>query len=232
VPVFTQTLLGFTATDTGLLLLPGSISTAFMMPFIGKAMQRGVSPRLLAGTGFFLFFVFTQLLSRFTDQVGAHDFFWPLVVRGLGLGMLFIPLTTLALADLRGAEIPQGTAMTNMARQLGGSVGIALMTTFVSRRTTFHKAVLSEKVTEYGQEGLQRLRAATNLFLSKGDAPWDARVKGVAALTRTVYRQAVLLSYLDAFRLVGIFFLVMLPFLLLFKKPVRGGAVAEGVHAE
>jgi MFS transporter, DHA2 family, multidrug resistance protein len=232
VPVFTQTLLGFTATDTGLLLLPGSISTAFMMPFIGKSMQRGVSPRLLAGTGFFLFFVFTQMLSRFTDQVGSQDFFWPLVVRGMGLGMLFIPLTTLALADLKGAEIPQGTAMTNMARQLGGSVGIALMTTFVSRRTTFHDSVLSEKVTEYGQVGLQRLDAAAHLFLSKGDTPWDARSRGIAALARTVHRQAALLSYLDAFRLVGIFFLVMLPFLLLFKKPERGGAVPEGVHAE
>ncbi len=231
VPVFTQSLLGFTATDTGLLMLPGSLATALTMPLIGKSMQRGLSPRLLAGSGFTLFFLFTLMLSGFNDQIGTGDFFWPLVVRGLGLGMLFIPLTTLALADLKGAEIPQGTAMTNMVRQLGGSVGIAMMTTFVSRRNSFHRSVLAEKVSEYSQEGSSRLHSAMNFFLSKGDSPWLARTKGIALLTRAVSRQAALLSYLDAFRLVGAFFLIFLPLLLLFKKPVKFEKV-EGVHAD
>jgi len=231
VPVFTQSLLGFSATDTGLLLLPGSIATAFSMPIIGKAMQRGVSPRLLAGTGFLLFFVFTAMLGRFDDQIGADAFFWPLIVRGIGMGMIFIPLTTLAIADLKGAEIPQGTAMTNMVRQLGGSMGIALMTTFVSTRATFHASVLSDKVSEFSPEGLSRLRSTMNLFLSHGDAVWTARTKAIAFLGRAVGRQAALLSYLDAFRLVGFFFLVFLPLLLLFKKPAKGVKV-EGVHAE
>jgi len=231
VPVFTQSLLGFSATDTGILMLPGSIATAFAMPVIGKAMQRGVSPQLLAGTGFFLFFVFTAMLAGFTDQSGAGDFFWPLVVRGMGMGMLFIPLTTLAIADLKGAEIPQGTAMTNMMRQLGGSVGIALMTTFVSTRSTFHRSVLTEKVSEFNPEGLSRLKGAMSLFLSQGDSPWIARTKAIAFLSRSVGRQAALLSYLDAFRLVGLFFLIFLPLLLLFKKPSKGAKI-EGVHAE
>jgi len=231
VPIFAQGLLGFSATDTGLLMLPGSVATALGMPIIGKAMQRGVSPRLLAGSGFLLFFAFTLMLGRFDDQIGAGAFFWPLIIRGMGMGMIFIPLTTLAIADLKGAEIPQGTAMTNMVRQLGGSMGIALMTTFVSTRVTFHKAVLSDKVSEFSPEGLARLKSTMGLFLSHGDSPWIARTKAIVFLGRSVARQAALLSYLDAFRLVGIFFLVFLPLLLLFKTPAKGAKI-EGVHAE
>jgi DHA2 family multidrug resistance protein len=231
VPVFTQSLLGFTATDTGLLMLPGSLATALSMPLIGKAMQRGLSPRLLAASGFLLFFAFTVMLSHLNGQVGADDFFWPLIVRGMGMGMQFIPLTTLAIADLKGAEIPQGTAMTNMVRQLGGSVGIAVMTTFVSRRISFHRSVLSEKVTEYSQVGYARFHSTMSLFLSKGDAPYVAHIKATAFLMGTVMRQAALLSYLDAFRLVGLFFLVFLPLLLLFKAPAKDTKV-EGVHME
>lgn len=231
VPVFTQSLLGFTATDTGILMLPGSLATAFSMPLIGKAMQKGLSPRMLAALGFFGFFLFTHMLAGFDDRVGSGDFFWPLVIRGFGLGMLFIPLTTLAIADLKPAEIPQGTAMTNMARQLGGSVGIALMTTFVARRISFHKSVLADKVSEFGAEGFQRLRSASALFASHGDSPWDARTKGIAMLTRAVGRQAALLSYLDAFRLVGIFFLVFMPLLLLFR-PAAKHAKVDGIHTE
>lgn len=231
VPVFTQSLLGFTATDTGILMLPGSLATALSMPLIGKAMQRGASPKLLAASGFFLFFLFTQMLAGFDDHVGSGDFFWPLVIRGLGLGMLFIPLTTLAIADLKPAEIPQGTAMTNMARQLGGSVGIAMMTTFVARRVAFHRSVIAEKVTEYGTEGLVRLRQTAGLFVSHGEPVWTARTKATALLARAVGRQAALLSYLDSFRLVGMFFLVFMPLLLLFRSANRSPA-AQGVHAE
>lgn len=231
VPVFTQSLLGFTATDTGLLMLPGSLATALTMPVIGKAMQRGVSARAIAGAGFLLFFAFTVMLGRFDDQVGTGDFFWPLVIRGLGMGLQFIPLTTLAIADLKGAQIPQGTAMTNMMRQLGGSVGIAVMTSYIARRATFHRSVLAEKASEFSPEGLARLKSATALFLSHGDTPWIAHTKAVASISRAVSRQASLLAYLDAFHLVGLFFLLLLPFLLLFKAPSRDAKV-EGVHAE
>lgn len=230
VPVFTQGLLGFTATDTGLLLMPGSIATAISMPFIGRLMQKGVSAKFLAATGFVLFFVFTRMLSGLDDRSGFDDFFWLLIVRGIGLGMIFIPLTTLALADLKGPEIPQGTSMTNMMRQLGGSVGIALLTAFVSRRMSFHKSVLSEKVTEFSQAGLERLQSAMGMFLSQGDAPWTARTKAVATLARATGRQAALLAYLDAFMVVGLFFLACVPMMLMFKSPAKGKVVVA--HSE
>jgi DHA2 family multidrug resistance protein len=201
------------------------------MPFIGKLMQRGFSAKLLAGMGFFLFFVFTVMLGGFNGSVGSDDFFWPLIVRGVGMGMIFIPLTTLALGQLKGAQIAQGSAMTNMMRQLGGSVGIAMMTSFVERRMIFHKAVLSERVTATSPETWSRLQAAAGGMVRRGEGTWEAQRKAVGSLLGTVSKQAALMSYLDAFRLVGLFFLVCLPLLLLFKKP--GHKVDTGsMHAE
>jgi len=231
VPVFTQGMLGFTATDTGLLLVPGSVATALSMPVIGKLMQRGVSARLLAGTGFLLFFAFTVMLGGFNNRVGAGDFFWPLIVRGVGMGMIFIPLTTLAIAELKGPQIPQGTAMTNMMRQLGGSVGIALMTSFVERRMEFHKAILAEHVTSTSPQAWSRFQSIAAMFARAGDPVWEAQRKAVAMLEGMVTRQAALMSYLDAFRLVGLFFIVTLPLLVLFRKPTTQ-VEAGSVHAE
>lgn len=219
VPIFTQGILGFTAMDTGILLIPGSVVTALCMPVIGKIMQRGVPARLLAGGGFFLFFVFTVLLGRLNSQVGAGDFFWPLVVRGIGMGMLFIPLTTLALGQLSGHEIPQGTAMTNMIRQLGGSVGIALVTSFVSRRMVFHKSVLAEHITSTSPLAWARIQSAGATFLRDGDNQWEAQRKAIGMLEMSVLRQAATMSYLDAFRVVGFFFAASVPLVFLFKKP-------------
>lgn len=231
VPVFTQGILGFTATDTGLLLIPGSVTTALSMPFIGRLMQRGFSARLLAGMGFFLFFLFTVMLAGFNGGVGAGDFFWPLIVRGVGMGMIFIPLTTLALGQLKGAQIPQGTAMTNMMRQLGGSVGIALMTSFVERRMYFHKAVLSERVTSTSPETWSRLQGVAAGLVQRGEGAWEAQREAVGSLVGVVNRQAALMSYLDAFRLVGLFFVVCLPLVMLFRNPTHK-VDAGSMHAE
>src|SRR5262249_14551917 len=131
-PVFAQNLLGFSAMQTGLILLPGSLATAVMMPTVGKLLQKGVRPQIMNAVGFLSFFFFTWMLSHSTLESGRSDFFWPLVLRGLGLGLLFVPLTTLALSGLRGPAIAQGSGLTNMMRQLGGSFGVALITTYIT----------------------------------------------------------------------------------------------------
>jgi DHA2 family multidrug resistance protein len=221
IPVFAQSFLGFTATDTGELLIPGSLATAVMMPVIGKLLQKKYPPHLFSGLGFFLFFCSTWMLSRMGPESGAGTFFWPLVVRGVGLGLIFIPLTTLTLVDLEGRDIPQGTGLSNMIRQLGGSFGVALMATFIERRTAFHRAVLADHVDAYAYGAQQRFRGLIQMFLSKGDALDLAREKALAMLNGAVSRQAALLSFLDTFYVIGFFFLVCIPLLLLFKSPKR-----------
>src|SRR6478752_5243925 len=99
-PILCQNLLGFTASQTGLLMLPGSLVTGLMMPFIGTMLKKGFPPQIMASIGFALFFVATWMLSQSTLASGPDDFFWPLIVRGIGLSFLFVPLTTMALSSL------------------------------------------------------------------------------------------------------------------------------------
>ena len=118
IPIYTQSILGWTATDAGLLLIPGSITTAFMMPIIGKLIQRGVPQGYMVGLGFLVFFLFTFMMhNRMTPNTGTEHLFWPLILRGVGLGLLFVPITTLSLSTLKGKHIVEGAAFTGMMRQ-------------------------------------------------------------------------------------------------------------------
>src|SRR5947199_4034255 len=167
-PVFAQNLLGFTAMQTGLILLPGSLATAVMMPFVGKMLQKGVPPQLMNALGFICFFLFTWMLSHSTLASGRGDCFWPLVLRGVGLGLLFVPLTTMALSGLRGKDIAQGAGLTNMIRQLGGSFGIALVTTFIQLRSWTHRTALLSHLSPYDPAVRERISAITGGLMSKG----------------------------------------------------------------
>ena len=229
-PVFAQNLLGFTAMQTGLILLPGSLATAFMMPFVGKMLQKGVPPQLLNALGFLCFFGFTLLLSHSTLSSGRGDFFWPLVLRGVGLGLLFVPLTTMALSNLRGKDIAQGAGLTNMMRQLGGSFGIALVTTFIQFRSWTHRTNLLSHVSVYDPAVQERLRAITGGLVAKGSDLYQAQQQAYGALEGAVLKQTFLLTYMDAFRVVGVFFLLCIPMLLLFKRRAGRSAAPVSMH--
>jgi DHA2 family multidrug resistance protein len=225
-PVFAQNLLGFTAMQTGLILLPGGIATAFMMPIVGKLLQRGVPAQLMNALGFGSFFVFTRMLSHSTLSSGRVDFFWPLIFRGVGLGLLFVPLTTLALSNLRGKDVAQGTGLTNMMRQLGGSFGIALIATYVEKRSWVHRQTLLEHVSIYDPALRERFNQIVAGLMSRGSNLIEAQRQAYAAIEGAVTRQTFLLTYMDAFRVVGIFFLFCIPLLLLFRRRRRGEAPA------
>src|SRR4029079_13079850 len=207
-PVFAQNLLGLTAMQTGLILLPGSLATAVMMPVVGKLLQRGVPPQLMNALGFISFFFFTFLLSHSTLASDRQDFFWPLILRGVGLGFLFVPLTTLALSGLRGKDIPQGAGLTNMMRQLGGSFGVALVATFIQPRSWTHRSRLLDHVTAYDPALQQRMSAIVSGLMAKGSSLYEAQRQAYGAIEGTVMRQTFLLTYMDAFRIVGVFFLL------------------------
>jgi DHA2 family multidrug resistance protein len=226
-PVFAQNLLGFTAMQTGLILLPGSLATGMMMPFVGRLLQRGFPPQILTGLGFFTFFIFTLVLSHSTLASDRADFFWPLILRGVGLGLLFVPLTTMALSGLKGRDIPAGAGLTNMMRQLGGSFGVALMATYVQYRSWTHRSALLSHVSIYDTAVRERLNAITQGLVAKGSSLFEAQKQAYAALEGTVVKQTFLLTYMEAFRVVGVFFLVCIPLLLLFNR--RAGRMAGPV---
>ena len=222
-PIFCQNLLGFSALQTGELLFPGGLCTIVMMPFIGIMLKKNIPAQFMATIGMFLFFVFCAMLSNSTLQSGTNDFFLPLMIRGVGMALLFVPLTTLAIQDLKGAEIGQGSGLNNMMRQLGGSFGIAALTTLIHLRQGFHRSNLITNVNEYNPAFTERFNGFIHNFLSKGYGYMDAKVLATKAIEGTVTKQSLLLTYNDAYWVAGLIMLCSIPLLYLqkFKKNVQ-----------
>ena len=229
IPIYTQSILGWTATDAGLLLIPSSLMTAFMMPIIGRLLQKGFEPKYLVGCGFLLFFGYSLWAHNIlTPNTGSEAFFWPLVVRGIGLGLLFVPVTTLSLSTLHGKEIGEGAAFTGMMRQLGGSFGIAIITTMISRWGAYHRSGLISHLDRFSPEIQNKVLMYQQNFIQKGFASNEALEKAYAVLDLSVTKQATVLTYMDAFLYLGVLFLICIPFILIIIKKGAGKVVAAG----
>lgn len=134
------------------------------------------------------------------------------------MGLLMIPLMTITVYVLPNRDIPQAAALTNMVRQLGGSFGIAIATTYISIRSVFHYNTFSEHISIYNQATYDRLNSYTGLFMSKGnDLISSQQSAAIAALKASVYKQAMVLTYNDVFLIVSVFFAVCIPLLFLFR---------------
>jgi DHA2 family multidrug resistance protein len=219
-PVFCQNLLGFNAQQTGELLFPGGLCTIVMMPFIGKMLNKGIPAQFMATAGMFLFYVFTHMLSGSTLATGEKDVLVPLLIRGVGMALLFVPLTTLAMADLKGPELGQGSGLNNMMRQLGGSFGIATLTTLIHIRQGVHRSNLLVNINPYNNPFNDRLHMLTQGFMAKGKSMIDATHMAYQAIEGMVTRQTLLLTYDDAYWVSGLVMLFSIPLLYLqpFKK--------------
>ncbi|HEY6956688.1 MAG TPA: DHA2 family efflux MFS transporter permease subunit [Flavisolibacter sp.] len=218
IPLYTQASLGWTATQAGLLLIPATLTTAFLMPFIGKLLQAGVKQQIMASIGMFIFFIFCMWGYKIlTPDTGKEAFFWMLIMRGIAMALLFIPVTTLSLSTLRGREIGEGAAFTGMMRQLGGSFGIALITTFMAQQMIVHRADLVSKldVTNYAVQS--RVTGMQQAMIAQGNPPNIALQKAYQLLDYGVMKQASVLSYMDVFLYIGLMFLICVPFVLMVK---------------
>ncbi|MDB5149381.1 MAG: family efflux transporter permease subunit, partial [Mucilaginibacter sp.] len=217
---FCQNLLGFNAQQTGELLFPGGLCTIVMMPFIGKMLNKGIPAQFMATAGMFLFYVFTHMLSGSTLATGENDVLVPLLIRGVGMALLFVPLTTLAMADLKGPELGQGSGLNNMMRQLGGSFGIATLTTLIHIRQGVHRNNLLVNINPYNTPFNDRLHMLTQGFMAKGKSASDALHMAYQAIEGIVSRQTLLLTYDDAYWVSGLVMLFSIPLLYLqpFKK--------------
>ena len=183
----------------------------------------------MATVGMFLFFVFTTMLSKSTLNSGTGDFFWPLVIRGVGMALLFVPLTTLAIQDLKGPEIGQGTGLNNMMRQLGGAFGIATLTTVIHIREGFHRSNLLTNINPYNNAFNQRFNNLVQNFMAKGSSMLDATHQAYQAIEGAVIKQTLLLTYADAYWISGLVMLFSIPLLYLqpFKKGQKAAADAH-----
>ncbi len=228
-PLFTQTLLHFTPTETGLALLPGGLATAVTAMVCGRLLNGPrpmVDSRALIALGVAIFVVAMWRLGHLTTDAGEPDVRLALIIRGAGLGFLFTPINNVAYASLKPSEAQQASGLINLARQLGGSFGIAILATYVTVRTQFHRVDLLSNV--YAGNALvdERIRLLTANLATRGYGPVAAQRGALALLDQEVMRQASMLSYNDAWKLLLITFVLVSPAILLLRKP-RGATATR-----
>jgi DHA2 family multidrug resistance protein len=226
-PVFLQNLLGYTAWDTGKVILPGALASALTMAAMGRLSQR-VDARLLITVGVLLFLSSMWLHYHFTTEIGMADLFWPMVLRGVGLGCIFVPLTAVAVADLRPDQLAQGTGLFNLSRQLGGSFGIALTATLLTRFTEQGREALLPHLSAAEPATMAWLQHATARMVGLGGTLAEAQQRAHALLESVLRQQASMVAFEKVFLTMGITFTLALPLLLLFRTGrARGGAAAH-----
>jgi DHA2 family multidrug resistance protein len=216
-----------TAEQTGILLLPGAFATAVSMAIVGRLTNK-FDARILIAIGALLFAGAMLKLSQITGESGGTDFFWPLIMRGVGLGMMFVPLTTITLAELSVRELGQGSGLYNFFRQLGGSLGIAAIATLLAHYTAQFRAILSEHLTTGDPTTLARLDMLTRGMIGRGADAWTARRQALSLLDRELMGQASVIAYSRIYVLSAVLILALIPLLLLVRH-TRGAASVQHV---
>jgi DHA2 family multidrug resistance protein len=232
-PLFTQSLLRFTPTETGLALMPGGIATAVTAVICGILLngpRPKVDPRVLIAIGVALFVMSMWDLGHLTTEAGESDVRFALIIRGAGLGFLFTPINNVAYASLKPSEAQQASGLINLSRQLGGSFGIAILATYVTVHTQIHRVDLLANVYPGNPMVDQRLRMLTANLLTHGYGPDAAQRGAMALLDQETMRQASMLSYNDAWMLLLLTFICVAPAILLLRKPRGRSAAPAEAH--
>jgi len=229
-PVFLQQIRHYTAEQTGWIIFPGAIASAVAMGLTGRLMKHLPARTIL----FFAIIGFAWsmfLLHGLTTDTGPNELFWPLVIRGFMLGLMQVPMSISSLSHLKGRALGDGTALFNLLRQLGGSVGIAYLSTRVTHESFVHRSELVEHVTAYSPAAVERFSTLTQAFMAKGAPVEIARSQAASVIDRTITGQAQVMSYSSAFVFVGIMFLFTLPLLTLFHNGIHHTA-PRSTHGE
>jgi len=219
-PLFTQTILNFTPTKTGLSLMPGGIATACTAILCGRLMTGNrVDARVLIGCGVVLIVTAMWRLGHLTSMAGDDDVTVALIVRGAALGLLFAPINNVAFGSLKPHEAQQASGLINLSRQLGGSFGIAVLASFVTVHTQIHRVDLIAPLDPGNPIFLQRLHLIAGNFVAHGYTTFDAWQAALRVIDGQVTRQAAMLSYNDAWQLLLTSFIVAAPAILLLRRP-------------
>ena len=217
-PIYLQTLLGYPAYNAGLALSPRGLGSLATTPLAGYLTSK-MDPRKLLAIGLVLGSLTMFSLSGLNLNAGYWDILWPQVFQGVALSFLFIPLMALSMAGIPKEKMGNATSIFNLMRNIGGSVGIAIMTTFLARRTQMHQNVLIGKITAGNLKTAKMLQGMQGWFHTNGVDQYVASRRAWAALYGMVQRHASMLSFVEAFWVMGVLFLIMLPFVLLLRNP-------------
>ncbi len=232
-PLFTQGILGFKPTDTGMAMMPGGIATMFTALLCGKLLN-GKRPladtRLLIMIGMSLFAYAMWNLGHLTTAAGEADARYPLIIRGIALGFLFVPINNAAFGSITPNEAQQASGLINLSRQLGGSFGIAILGAYLTRHIAYHRADLAMNTYVGNPAFDQRYQGAIQALIAHGTAAISAPEGAMALVQAGVMRQAAMLAYNDAWMLILISFLAVVPAVFLLRKPSARAAIPMEAH--
>jgi MFS transporter, DHA2 family, multidrug resistance protein len=220
-PIMLQTVFGYPPLQAGIAMAPRGIGSFFMMPIVGVMTGRFDARKLLTA-GLCVGGVTLLWLSRLNLQAGYWDIFWPQLLQGAGMALLFVPLTTVAMDAIPRERIGNATSLFNLMRNIGGSIGIAMTGTMLVRNQQVTTSTLGTHVSAYDPTTQAMFARIRDGFMASGSDVTTATRRAYAALFGMVQRQAAMVSFIEIFQLLGILFLVLTPLVLLMKRPKRG----------
>jgi DHA2 family multidrug resistance protein len=229
IPIFLQQLLGYSALDAGVAMLPRGLGSFIAMPLVGILMSK-IEPRKLLAVGFAVAAYSLWDLARINLNAGYWDIFWPQFIQGLSMGFLFVPLTTITHDTIPKEQMGNATSIFNLTRNIGASIGIAMVTTIVARKSQSNFNILGASVNPSNPAAGQMFNAAKAWFMSQGMDAVTATKQAYMAVFGMVARQASMVSFIYAFRLLGLMFLLVMPLILLMKKPSHKADAGAGMH--
>jgi DHA2 family multidrug resistance protein len=226
VPVFAQSIMGYTSQQTGVMLLPGAITSAFTM-VLASRMVRLFDPRVVLAIGGLTLVAALRWMAQLNTTTSDEQLFWPLIVRAVGSGLMFLPLNLAAISPIPRDDVAKATGLFNLTRLLGGSIGVAMMSTILDQRLAFHRSILASHVVATDPVTVERINVLTRAFVSQGASDQLAHARALAVIDGTVLRQASILSFNDTFIVTAVLVLLILPLVLLLGKSNKAASIPD-----
>ncbi|HEY9679098.1 MAG TPA: DHA2 family efflux MFS transporter permease subunit [Drouetiella sp.] len=227
VPVYLAQIQGYSASQIGMTMMWLGLPQLLIIPFVPKIMTK-IDPRILLGVGITLFATSCLMNSNMTFLNAGDQLIPSLLVRAMGQPLIMVPLSTLATAGVQGSQASSASALFNMMRNLGGSIGVALISTFVTRREQFHSSRIGESVVNTSMMVQNQINSMTQQFITRGADAVLAHDQAMKALDNTVRRESFVMAYNDSFLIMGITLLLSCIAIAFLRKPK--GPAAEGAH--
>jgi DHA2 family multidrug resistance protein len=225
-PIFLQTMMGYPALQSGYALSPRGIGAFITTVIVGRLVGR-VKNRWLIMIGFSLLAVSSFWLGHINLQISMASVIWPSVLNGVAISFIFVPLTTATMGHLRQEQMGNATGLFNLMRNIGGSIGIAMVTTLLARRAQIHSAYMVSHLTPFDQNYREQL-AAIKAGLASQIGSANAALEAQQIIYQRLWQQAQLWGFVDNFRLFGVLCLICIPLVFLFKHVKRGTKVDVG----
>jgi len=214
-PQMLQTLMGYSATQAGLVLSPAGLVTMLEMPIIGIMLSRGVDARRMIIVGLLIVAASAAWMSQLSLQVSESQVIWPRIVQVLGAGMMFVPINTVAYRFIPRSETNNASGLFSLIRNEGSSIGVALVSTLLARHVQMHQANLIGHINLLNPLATDMLQQANGVF---GPADPTGGRGGLSLVYSLVRQQASILSYLDIFQIFSVLILLVVPLVLFMRK--------------